>query len=150
MKTLNFLLLIVGVLLHISCEKTNNNKVSIEYLTTVLGGCNNTRNYSEENDTVYMSFIDNNIHVFTGINYTCGAPFETQCELKDNTVFMSIIDACEDIFECYERCICYYTFEFVFKQGELNQEYKIMLIDPRKETPEIVWTGNFKEQLLTK
>ena len=159
MKTLKIILLVIGVSLHISCEKTNDNKVQIEYLTTVLGGCNwefrveystNERNYSEENDTVTISVIDNNIHVFVGKNYTCGAPFETQCEVKEDTVFMYIIDTCEDILECYERCICYYTFDFVFKQGELNQGYKIILIDPRKETSEIVDTGNFKDKLHTK
>jgi hypothetical protein len=87
MKTLKIILLVIVASLHISCEKTNDNKVQIEYLTTVLGGCNNERNYSEESDTIVVSIIDNNVHVFVGRNYTCGAPFETQCEIKNDTVF---------------------------------------------------------------
>ena len=147
MKKLFILLIIVGVSFNISCNKINENKVPITYIATILGGCNNERNYGEENDTVAISVIDNNIHVFVGKNYTCGAPFETQCEVIYDTVFMYIIDTCKNILECYERCICYYTFDFIFKQGELNQEYKIILIDPRKETPEIIEENNFQNKL---
>jgi len=42
---------------------------------------------------------------------------------------MYIIDFCEDNQECYYRCICRYTFDFVFKHsGEINQMYKIIFI----------------------
>ena len=145
MKTLKFILVISVLFCH-SCEQDNKTKYPIQYLTTVLGGCNNERNYSEEIDTVMVSITDNNIHVFVGKNYTCGAPFETLCEVTNDTVFMYIIDVCENILECYERCICYYTFDFVFKQGELNQNYKIVLIYPRKEIPETIEVNNFQNK----
>jgi len=63
---------------------------------------------------------------------------------------MYIIDSCEDISECYARCMCYYTFDFVFEQGEFDQAYKIVWIDPRKDTPEIIETSNFQDKLQTK
>jgi len=131
------------------CEQTSENNSSIQYLTSVLGGCNNAlamRSYSEENDTVVISVgNDNNIHVFVGKNYTCGAVFETQCEIKNDTIFMCFID---NGTVSYERCSCYYTFDFIFKPGELNQKYKIVLIDPRKETPEIIEEGNIQDKII--
>ena len=150
MKKFKFIL-VISVLFCVSCEQNNELKSSsMQYLKTISSGCNNEINDSEENDAVIVSAIDDNIHVFVGINYTCGAPFETRCEVENNTVFMYIVDTCEDIHECYERCICYYTFDFVFKQGELNQDYKIVLIDPRKETPKTIDANNFQNRLQTK
>ena len=153
MKRLSFILF---SLLLCSCENSQNNdsKTPIQYQNTVLGGCNDgfaMRSYSEESDTVAISVSDdNNIHVFVGKNYICEAPFETQCETINDTIFMYVIDSCEDIYGCYARCMCYYTFDFVFKQGELNQEYKIILIDPREEASEIIETGNFQNKLQPK
>ena len=144
MKLLKYILVII-VLFCVSCDEQDN--TPIQYLTTVLGGCNNERNYNEETDAIIISVTDNNIHVFVRKNYTCGAPFETQCKVTNDTIFMYIIDACEDILECYERCICYYTFDFVFNLGKLNQNYKIVFIDPRKEIPEILEVNNFQNKV---
>ncbi|MDR0872346.1 MAG: hypothetical protein LBN27_02615 [Prevotellaceae bacterium] len=144
---------LVSCLFFISCKKItkqdDNPNSSIQYLTTALGGCNNKlaiRNESAEIDTVAISITDdNNIHIFVGLNYTCkSVPFETQCEIIDGVIVMSIID----VGGTYYRCDCYYTFEFVFKQGEkLNQWYKIVLIDPRQETPEIIEKDHFQNKL---
>ena len=159
MKAIKYILLVIVVSLYtVACDKTEEDKTPIQYLKTTLGGCNSEKNDSkkfdsenfdsEKIDTVVVSVIDDNIRVFVGKNYTCGAPFETQCETINDTVFMYIIDTCQDISECYERCICYYTFDFVFKKGKLNQEYKIILIDPRKEVPEIIEENNFQNNSL--
>ena len=152
-KILKITLMIISLLIiaGYSCSKTPESVVAVQYLTTILGGCNNefaTRNYSEETDTVVISIADdNNIHVFVGKNYTCkSVPFETRCEIIDDVIVMYIID----VGGIYYRCDCYYTFDFVFKQGELNQKYKIILIDPRKETPEIIEENNFQNKLTTK
>jgi hypothetical protein len=149
LKITAMLLILAGIF--VSCQTTpNEDKIPMQYIKTVLGGCNNERNNAEEVDTVGVSVVDGNIHVFVGKNYTCSAPFETQCEILNDTVYMYIIDSCKDFNECYERCICYYTFDFVFEQGEFNQPYKIILIDPRKETPEIIDENNFQNKLQTK
>lgn len=149
MKTLNSILLVIFVLICFSCEKSNETRSSIQYLETVLDGCNKYPNYDGENDTIVVSVADDDMHVFVAINYTCGAPFETQCEIINDTVFMYVIDSCEDIHDCYRRCICYYTFDFLFKyEGELHQKYKILLIDPRKETPQIIGDGCIREKTL--
>ena len=112
----------------------HNENYSIKHVKTELGGCNVkndlTRSDSEiERDTVSITISEDFINVFVGLNYICCAPFETNCETIDDTIIMYIIDTCSNPYaECYCRCMCYYTFDFVFKyQGEINQKYKVLL-----------------------
>ena len=164
MKTLKFIPLIISMLILISCEKNEELKPSpvelkpfpveygppsVEYQKTIFGGCNVIINPDyRHNDTVAISIIDDTIHVFVGHNHICGAPFKTKCEMMNDTVFMYIIDTCPDS-RCYYRCTCYYTFDFVFiKQEERNQNYKIILIDPRTKDPIIIEENNFQNKIL--
>jgi len=133
------LCLVAGTLFAVSgCDK--HEKFEIEHVKTKLGGCNIqlpnlTRGGMEmENDTVIITISEDSVNVFVGLTFTCKVePFETQVEIIDDVLYMHIKDICYDYdgneVNCgYERCYCYYTFDFVFKyQGEINQEYKILL-----------------------
>jgi hypothetical protein len=58
---------------------------------------------------------------------------------------MYIIDTCEKPFSCYNRCDCYYTFDFKFvRQGDKNYPYKIVLSNPRENEPLTVSEGIIK------
>ncbi len=60
----------------------------------------------------------------------------------DGVMCIYIIDSCNDVSDCYARCMCDYTFDFVFKHQEtINQKYKIILVDPRKENSTIISEG---------
>ncbi|MDR1119505.1 MAG: T9SS type A sorting domain-containing protein [Dysgonamonadaceae bacterium] len=122
------------------------NEAEIKFFTTVLGGCNDwaaLRNDDQsDKDTVVISTIADSIHVFVRHNYICSAPFKTECEIKDDSIFMYIIDTCEKPFSCYDRCDCYYTFDFKFvRQGDKNYPYKIVLSDPRENEPLTISEG---------
>ncbi len=125
-----------------SCNKVGDvpKNSNMLYLKTELGGCNvkNSRGESEDsdikNDTVIITVSENSVNVFVGLTYTCKVePFETQVEIIDDVLYLYIKDICHDDdgneVDCgYERCHCYYTFDFVFNyEGELNQKYKILL-----------------------
>jgi hypothetical protein len=125
---------------------TPENEAEIKLVTTVLGGCNDwaaLRNDDQsDKDTVVISTIADSIHVFVGHNYICSAPFKTECEIKNDSIFMYIIDTCEKPFSCYDRCDCYYTFDFKFvRQGDKNYPYKIVLSDPRENEPLTISEG---------
>jgi len=122
---------------------------TLQHVKTELGGCNLKSSLKNDNtetkdDTVLITVSDESVHVFVGLNYICKEiPFETQCELINDVMCMTIIDTGGGYF----RCMCYYTFDFVFKrQGTVNQKYKILLIDPRKENPVILSEGILKDK----
>jgi hypothetical protein len=115
-------------------------KFEIEHVKTELGGCNiqqydlNRGSMEIENDTVIITISEDSINVFVGFKFTCKVePFETQVEIIDDILYMYIKDICYDYdgneVNCgYERCYCYYTFDFVFNyDGAINQKYKILL-----------------------
>jgi len=122
----------------------------LQYVKTELGGCNSTKSTlkSDESesetkdDELIITVMEESIHVFVGLNYICCAPFETKIETKDDVLHMYIIDICNlEVDECYCRCMCYYTFDFVFNyQGKVNQKYKVLLIDPRIEQEPVVFS----------
>ena len=151
-----FLPLLVICFIETACETNETNNEKLLYEKTELGGCNNiktatTRSYNSktetfDNDTVIITVAKESVDVFVGINYTCkSTPFETKCEITDNVVCMYIIDICNDNSEnCYYRCSCYYTFDFIFKReqtAKLNQKYKVLLIDPKEEEPVLISEG---------
>ena len=101
------------------------------------------------NPVTIITISEDTVNVFVAFVYAAKlAPFETQVKIIDDVMYMYIIDACDAIFDdniqdCYPSrgSICS-TFDFVFKyQGEINQKYKILLIDPRQEEPYIISEG---------
>ena len=115
-------------------DKAEPKKENLQYVKTELGGCNiksDLKSDSDETETkddeVIITISEDFVHVFVGLNYTCKElPFETKCETVDDVLCMYINDSGGE----YYRCECYYTFDFEFKYHvELNQKYKILLID---------------------
>ena len=107
-------------------EHTGN----IQYVKTELGGCNlgseqKSSDTETKGDTVIITISGDSVHIFVGLNFACKElPFETRYEIIDDVIVIHIVDSGGE----YYRCICYYTFDFVFKyQGEINQKYKILL-----------------------
>jgi len=147
-----FLLILTGGVL--SCERLNETPTAnIQYISTELGGCNTKSEQKSgddemKNDTVIITVSDVSVRIFVGLKYSCmNIPFGTQCEIIDDVITIHIIDNCtEDPGSCYAKCMCYYTFDFVFNySGELNQKYKILLISPQKEEPDVIAEGVIKK-----
>ena len=139
-----------------NCDKSESKvpKENLQYVKTELGGCNRqlpddseTRSSGTKSDTVVITVSDDSVRVFVGLNYICCAPFETNCETIDDAIIMYVVDTCSNPYEeCYCRCMCYYTFDFIFThQGQFNQKYKVLLIDPRKEEHVIISEGTITE-----
>jgi hypothetical protein len=146
MKTVHIMFILCLFLLVACDDKEDNgeNQVNIKYLETVLGGCNAESNLRSnevpfENDTVIISNIKDTLSIFIGHNYSCGAPFKTSHEITDEGISVNIIDTCATM-DCYQRCSCYYTFDYKFiQQNKNNYKCKILLFDPRKAEPEILF-----------
>ena len=137
-----------------SCDSGNaeQKNENLQYVTTELGGCNlksalksdGLETEEDKEDKIVISVLEESVHVFVGINYICCAPFETKSETIDDVLHIYIIDVCDT--GCYCRCMCYYTFDFVFThQGKFNQKYKVLLIDPLEEEPLIISEGTITE-----
>ena len=145
--------LICGVIFTNCGSDKEEPKGNIQYLKTELGGCNresesvlrsaDSESSETKDDVVTITFSKDFVNVFVGLNYICCAPFETKCETIDDVIVMYITDTCINLYEdCYCRCMCYYTFDFMFNyQGTINQKYKVVLIDPRKENQVVISEG---------
>lgn len=147
MKTnISILFIVLSILFSsIACDTVENKTPSdtnknITYLRSTLGGCNNKteeniKHGEEKSDTVIIQIQQDILSIFVGLNYICCAPFVTDCNIINDSIFVSIIDVCPDPYQdCYCRCSCYYTFEHYFNNLS-NKEYywRITLIDPREE-----------------
>jgi len=113
----------------VGCNKLKNTE-NLQYIKTELGGCNlrseqKSSDTETKSDTVIITISGDSVHIFVGLNFACKElPFETRYEIIDDVIVIHIVDSGGE----YYRCICYYTFDFVFKyQGEINQKYKILL-----------------------
>jgi hypothetical protein len=141
MKTKHIAFLILAGLIFFSSAKAE-----LKWLATSLGGCNETALRAGENplenDTVIISTVADTLNVFVGRNYICSAPFRADCEIRNDSIFMHITDTCKNPPACYDRCECYYTFDFQFAgQGDKNYPYKIVLSDPREDEPQTISEG---------
>jgi hypothetical protein len=150
MKTImNSLIIILGIVVSISgCIKDDNSVNSnvvnqdstknIYFIKSDLGGCNNQTmeniEYGEEkNDTVIIIVSNDTLQISIGLNYICCAPFKTESNTKNDSIFISITDTCPNPNNCYCRCYCYYTFDYYFDIKSDGQYYwKIILSDPRE------------------
>jgi len=144
--TIFLLFLITG------CEKEPDNDSpdkKISYIKSIPGGCNG-QDFSDlkgavedEADTVIFTLQNDTLDVFVGINYICCAPFLSEATITNDSILMIVTDTCPDPYSsCYCRCICYYTWDFLFTDLE-NKEYffKIILNDPREDNPIVFKQG---------
>jgi len=147
MKTLKVLVLVNVILFFAGCTKNNN--ANLQYGEAVLGGCNlkSVQKSDDEgkNDAVIITTSKDSIHIFVGLNYTCKAdPFETRCEIINDIVYMHLIDSCHNIDYCYFKCMCYYTFDFLFKrstEGGIDCKYNVILDNLQSGNSDIIFEG---------
>lgn len=152
MKKLIFVFVPLFLIFLTHCEKetdTNPAEKKITYVKTNLGGCNNQdldilkSAAGDYADTVGIEIIDKDtLKVSVGMNYICCAPFDSEIEIVNDTVVMTISDTCST--SCYCRCYCYYTWDFLFTDFEEKvYSYKIVVKNPREEDPMLFREGTF-------
>lgn len=148
MKTkLLFAALVMTFLVLVQCEKES--AIYLTHIKTEAGGCNN-EDFSDmksahetAEDTLLFSIIHDTLDIYVGINYICCAPFETLTQITSDSILITLTDVCSiDIELCYCRCMCYYTWDFLYVNYE-NKKYafKVTLIDPRQSQPTVLWEG---------
>ena len=152
--TMNIIIILTCIAFStISCDKEDDvtkqeNATKIQYLKSELGGCNNKTIENievgdEKNDTVIINISNDTLKISVGFNYICCAPFITDCNTINDSIFISIIDTCPNPYqECYCRCGCYYTFDYFFNSlSNKNYYWQILLSDPREENDTIFDMG---------
>lgn len=107
-----------------ACEKTGE----LEFSDVIPGGCNlenkgASANSEQEVDKVTYSFSDGNLNMFVGFNATCCGKYSASSEIKDDLILINIRSV--EIGSC--NCICYYTFNFLFKGTGKNYKYSVCL-----------------------
>ncbi len=133
----------------LQCEKDEKESLPVNYVKTVPGGCNGQTfndlksTGSEEKDTLRFYVRNDTLNVFVGINYICCAPFETSFDQSADTLIFAISDICSVTYgDCYCRCMCYYTFDFLLTGFEKKQYYfQIIINDPRQDEPYVFREG---------
>lgn len=140
----------VTALVWTGCEKgTENNSGQLTFLKSLPGGCNNQtpdqlkNAVAEEKDTVVFKFENDTLTMFVGINYVCCAPFSSTASLRNDSLIIRLTDTCNYPAEvCYCKCMCYYSWEFLFNGFENRDlSYVIYLDDPRQKEPVLIRKG---------
>ncbi len=158
-RGMNAIVVVLGILiLTVGCSKeeklqTPKEEDKIQFLKSALGGCNGNRAYvakEEEEDTVIFTFLNDTLNIFTGLNYICCAPFVTDCNVINDSIFISIADTCTNLYHtCYCRCYCYYTFDYYFEiTGNKNYHCQVLLNNPAEENPILFYSGEIDEAIL--
>lgn len=144
---------VLGVLF-LACD--DKNKIEMEddtsivednniiYLKSSLGGCNSKTlemiksdgddvRSEDKNDTTIIQIQKDTLTIQVGLNYICCAPFVTDCDIVNDSIFILITDTAPSQ-SSYCRCHCYYTFKYYFT-GLADKKYywRITLIDPREK-----------------
>ncbi len=133
----------------LQCEKESGEDTQVNHVQTLLGGCNGQLSGEiklqryEQNDTLQFYIRNDTLNVFVGINYICCAPFETGFQQSADTLLFTITDTCPAPYEtCYCRCMCYYTFDFLFDRFVKKELYfRIIINDPRQDEPYVFREG---------
>ena len=155
MRKTNFILvpgIICLIFILAGCELVSNNDPAdknITYLESLAGGCNGQdfadlkSAVNEYPDTVILAIENDTLDLFVGLNYICCAPFTSNASASNDSITITLTDTCSNIYQnCYCRCMCYYTWDFLFSGIDEKDYYlKIILIDPREESPVIINEG---------
>ncbi|HPB04448.1 MAG TPA: hypothetical protein PLH00_06400 [Bacteroidaceae bacterium] len=125
---------------------------NIVFLKSSLGGCNNqtaemikrgeeTVIPGEKSDTAIIRIERDTLTIFVGLNYVCCAPFVTDCDIVNDSIFVTITDTIPEN-GSYCKCHCYYTFTYYFSYLSNRSYYwRITLIDPREEDEKLFYEG---------
>lgn len=153
MDTIKWTLLFFLLLGLTCCNRETDDSVELRLAGTIPGGCNNLNSdglkqaMADEQDTVNFSMRKDTLVMFTGINYVCCAPFSTAGTIRNDSLVITIDDRCNVPQEnCYCKCMCYYTWEFLFtgfQQGKIKG-FKVILDDPRQKEPFLLMQGSMK------
>ena len=132
-----------------ACQKDAETPVEnadLIFLETQAGGCNNQNTNSlkssvSEKDTIFSTMYNHTPDFFVGKNYICCAPFSTEVNLSNDSIFISITDDCPNPYtSCYCKCNCYYTWNFLFTGVSKGNYYlKVLLTDPRATQAELLF-----------
>lgn len=150
MKNAIYLLVLAALcIIMIQCEKDKNEDLKVSHINTILGGCNNQdfgdlkSTAEDQNDTLQFYIRNDTLNVFVGINYICCAPFVTEFSQSADSLFFTISDTCSlTSGNCYCRCMCYYTFDFLFDSfAKKTYFFRIIINDPRQQEPVIFSQG---------
>jgi hypothetical protein len=148
-RTIYLMAIIITPIVIMQCEKDAQEILPVNNVNTILGGCNG-QSFDDlksigidENDTLQLFIRNDTLHVFTGINYICCAPFETSFSQSGDSLFFTMSDTCPLPYDdCYCRCMCYYTFDFLLTGFEKREYYlRIILNDPRQDKPTVFREG---------
>jgi hypothetical protein len=152
LKTTGLSVVIIVLLSIIGCDKEvpngHNINSQIKYSKTISGGCNgqdtgSLKSTADEPDTVITSINNDTLCIFVGLNYICCAPFRSETSITKDSITITISDTCSIQYEsCYCRCMCYYTWDFLFT--DFRQKvyyYKIVLFNPVEGKPIVLREG---------
>lgn len=130
--------------------KLDSDVDELRHVRTILGGCDtdiSLQRNSSDNVSVSIHTFEDSIRVLIELNYNCGAPFEAHYAISKNIVRMYITDACDDGFDCYYRCKCDYTFEYLFTQkGDADYQYVVELMSPLVGQSGVIAVGNLLQR----
>ena len=151
MKKSLFTIFVFSIILMLTmCTKENGDQGETSNLTfekALPGGCNGQdfeamKNALDEQDTLIFTLRDDTLDAFIGVNYICCAPFKAESRISNDSIFMTISDTCPSPYACYCRCMCYYSWNFLFTgMAEKDYYYKVTLNDPRQDEPQTLWEG---------
>lgn len=130
-----------------ACESggENNSSGKLSYAGTLAGGCNGKQftglkaeSAGEQPDTVWYRVSGDSLVFFSGLNYICCTPFTTIADIRNDSLIMTITDTCNMLEDnCYCRCMCYYTFEFIFL-GYSGEHYSYLVSCYNKLAQELI------------
>jgi len=151
-KLIPFIGLVFLLFVLIKCEKESDNndpEKELSYVKTDAGGCNDQdfeglKSVSDDpNDTVIFSVVNDTLDIYVGVNYICCAPFTSEATISNDSILLTLTDTCSDMNSlCYCRCMCYYTWDFLFVDFmEKEYYFKILLDDPHENNPIVFKEG---------
>jgi hypothetical protein len=135
-----------------ACENEANTDKNPAYIKTLTGGCNDElfdlkkSSYEETEDTVKFIYSNDTLDIFVGLNYICCAPFHSETYTSNDSIFIEITDTYNPDDEMvYCRCMCYYTWDFLFSELTIGKNYivSIILNDPTEDNPIVIKEGIF-------
>ncbi|MFC1620379.1 hypothetical protein ACFL45_10590 [Candidatus Neomarinimicrobiota bacterium] len=146
-------LIAIAALMSACNTSTSSDPEPLRFHEVVYGGCAGMLDMSESTlarwdsgspythlDTLVVTW-DDSLKIFLGLNYICCAPFAAGHEIVQDTLVLAVRDTCPvPATTCYCRCMCYYTFTWMFEGGEEEiGNLQVELYDPRVGTVAVLY-----------